>query len=71
MKTRSDLYDDISFGITLVGFAATFYGMYDNVNVSIIAAGLGAGIIAGSVNYIRQGFLSRKEKGEKLEQLFI
>ena len=75
MKINSDkLYSDISFGVTLAGLGATVYGMYDNVNVPVIAAGLGVGIVSGTVEYIRQGFESRKEKqakNPKLEELFI
>ncbi|MDP3026956.1 MAG: hypothetical protein Q8N63_04560 [Nanoarchaeota archaeon] len=76
MKPKSDIYDTLTYGIVFAGFGAAAYGMFGdvNVNVPVVVAGLGAGIIAGTINDIKEGFQLRKEKkekGEKLEELFI
>jgi hypothetical protein len=62
MKSNSDVYDRISNAISLAGLVTTGYGMYDNVNVPIIATGIGVAVVSGLVNYFRQGFSSRKTR---------
>lgn len=71
IKPKSDIYDTLTYGIVFAGFGVAAYGMHQDVNIPLVAGGLGAGIIAGSINFIRQGFESRKKQGPKLEEMFI
>jgi hypothetical protein len=69
METNSDVYDRISHVVSSAGLVTTAYGMYDNVNVPVVVAGLGVAVVSGLINYFRKGFSSRRTRREDSSEL--